>query len=153
MSHVHYFANDWSLISATRAQFANKNLDSSARMSLGGPSGVRGFPVSEASGDEGLFASVGLARPVGERLNAGAFVDWGRIHINESGTPAVAATPNWYNLAATGINAEWRFADNAAMSFVVARPITGNPGADANGRNADGKERGTRAWLSISANF
>jgi hemolysin activation/secretion protein len=40
------------------AQFADKNLDSSEKLSLGGATGVRAYPSGEASGDEGRKLSV-----------------------------------------------------------------------------------------------
>jgi hemolysin activation/secretion protein len=40
------------------AQFANKNLDSSEKLSLGGATGVRAYPSGEASGDEGRKISL-----------------------------------------------------------------------------------------------
>ncbi len=43
-----------------RFQLANQNLDSSEHFSLGGPNGVRAYPTSEASGDQGYFTRAEL---------------------------------------------------------------------------------------------
>jgi hemolysin activation/secretion protein len=44
------------------AQMASKNLNTSEKFGLGGPFGVRGYPVGEASGDEGWRISTELKR-------------------------------------------------------------------------------------------
>ena len=47
--------NNSTLISISiNGQQASKNLDSSEKFSLGGPTGVRAYPTGEASGDEGF---------------------------------------------------------------------------------------------------
>ena len=43
-----------------QGQFANKNLDSSERMYLGGAQGVRAYPQGEGSGDQGVMGTVEL---------------------------------------------------------------------------------------------
>lgn len=42
------------------SQFSNSELDSSERLSAGGPNGVRAFPVGEASGERGAVAQLEL---------------------------------------------------------------------------------------------
>ena len=49
-----------SLALAVKGQLANKNLDASEKVSLGGPRGVRAFPVGAASGDDSLMLSAEL---------------------------------------------------------------------------------------------
>lgn len=74
----------WSIQGQIRGQVSNKNLDSSAGMSLGGPFGVRGYPSGEAQGDEGYVASLTLQYDATQWLSLRAFQDIGQIRVNHS---------------------------------------------------------------------
>lgn len=60
IARIQALTSAWSLLGRASAQWADKNLDSSEKMSLGGPNAVRAYPVGEASGDEGWMAQVEL---------------------------------------------------------------------------------------------
>lgn len=65
-------------------QLASKNLDSSEKISLGGPSGVRAYPVNEASGDEGYVATGELRWNLpNPNVQMTAFVDGGHVMFNK----------------------------------------------------------------------
>lgn len=72
----------WALFGRVSAQWTRKNLDSSERFGLGGPSGVRAYPSGEGYGAEGWLAQVEL------RYSSGAFApyvftDLGAVKINK----------------------------------------------------------------------
>jgi len=48
-------AENWSVLLAFSGQKASKNLASAEKFSLGGPNGVRAYPVGEATADSGLL--------------------------------------------------------------------------------------------------
>lgn len=73
---------NFSLSLQARGQWADSNLDSSEKISLGGPYGVRAYAVSEASGDRGWFASVELRYAIAPWLSANVFHDHGRVEVN-----------------------------------------------------------------------
>lgn len=152
-SHLRPIAENWTLISSVRGQLADSNLDSSARMSLGGPSGVRAFPVSEATGDEAVLTNLQLSRTLDERSTLGFFVDWGRVRINQSGAFAGDITPNMYNLSGGGISYSYQFGTNISFNLIGATPFTNNPAANLEGENADGRDNGPRLWLNFGASF
>ena len=88
-------------------QKATKNLASAEKFSLGGPNGVRAFPVGEATADIGLIATV-EGRYIVPRFKvfAGdftvlAFYDHGWARINE--TPIPADTENNRSLGGAGV--------------------------------------------------
>ena len=65
-------------------QMADKNLDSLEKMSLGGPNGVRAYPVNEASGDEGYVTTGELRWSLPDPgVQLAAFVDCGHVKLNE----------------------------------------------------------------------
>lgn len=150
-------SNGWSHGAVLRGQFAGNNLDSTERLSLGGPSAIRGYPIGEATGDEGWILNLNLRRTFGNDLAFSLFYDAGGITLNHdtwtgwnAGNPNL---PNRYTLAGWGVGLDWRFMPAALLSASLAAPVGSNPGRDINSNNADG--RGNRARLSIvlSAQF
>jgi hemolysin activation/secretion protein len=94
------------LISLTGQQ-ASKNLASAEKMSLGGPNGVRAYPVGEATGDSGLMI-LGEARYIvpGVKVFEGdvmvfAHYDWGQVDVNEK--PLPTETKNKRSISAYGV--------------------------------------------------
>ena len=156
-ANVSDLGGQWSYAFAFRGQFAGGNLDSTERMSLGGLTGVRAYPVGEATGDEGWLINLNLRRTFGNTLAATLFYDMGRITLNEStwanwnaGTPNL---PNHYTLAGIGAGVDWRFTPAALLSASIAVPVGNNPGRDANDHNADGRDNNARLWVSLNAQF
>lgn len=149
---------DWTANAALRGQFAGSNLDSSERLSLGGPTGVRAYPSSEATGDEGWLVTLSVARRFTDALSANVFVDGGYIKLNHSlwanWNAGNSAQPNDYSLAGLGLGLDWRVAPNAYLSFSVAAPVGNNPGRDIHDANIDGSsQHRPRAWLNFVAQF
>ena len=72
------------LNATVRGQFAGKNLDSSERFSLGGPRGVRAYPVGEAIGDAGTLFAADLGWRLNPTLEASVFFDHGAVQLNRS---------------------------------------------------------------------
>lgn len=147
---------DFAFSVALSAQLAGKNLDSAEKFSLGGPSGVRAYPVNEASGDAGWLLNLELRKELGEGWNALALLDAGEIrqHRNEwAGWQGGASTPNHYGLAGAGFGVGWNKPGDIALQLTVAAPLGGNPGQTTAGRNQDGSARGTRGWLRLTKLF
>lgn len=147
----------WRLNAALRGQFASGNLDSSERFTLGGPSGVRGYPVGEAIGDEGWLLNLNFTRPLNAALSASFFYDLGGIKLNDrlwAGWNAATPTlDNSYRLSAIGAGLDWRIAPKAVLTASVAKALESNPGRDVNGNNADGSNDRTRGWINLSVQF
>ncbi|MGB4116976.1 MAG: ShlB/FhaC/HecB family hemolysin secretion/activation protein [Polaromonas sp.] len=95
--------NNSTIISASlNGQQAGKNLDSSEKFSLGGPTGVRAYPSGEASGDEGFKGTLELRHSWNANWQSTLFYDFGSISkINK--TPFGAAASNSKNLGGVGI--------------------------------------------------
>jgi hemolysin activation/secretion protein len=96
-----------SLLLSLAGQRAVKNLASAEKFSLGGPNGVRAFPVGEATADSGLIVTVEGRYIVpnfkifGGDFTVLAFYDHGWARINE--TPVFADTENHRSLAGSGV--------------------------------------------------
>ena len=83
-----------SILGAVSGQRSTKNLTSAEKFSLGGPNGVRAYPVGEATGDIGLIATaegryiVPNFKLFGGDLTFLAFYDHGWARINETALPS-----------------------------------------------------------------
>jgi hemolysin activation/secretion protein len=145
-------ATDWMFNGLARGQFASRNLDSSQQFSLGGPGGVRGYPVAEGTGDDGWIASATLSRRLGPNWRIGGFFDVGGTRVEHSPLPGDPG-PNDYTLSAAGASLDWRITPQAVLNATVAAPVGDNPGNQVEGANSDGSERGARLWLNLHAVF
>ena len=87
-----------SLLFSLSGQIASKNLASAEKFSLGGPNGVRAYPVGEATADSGLVTQTELryiipgTKILGGELTFLAFFDYGYARINQ--VPARDPTTN-----------------------------------------------------------
>ncbi len=125
----------------------NKELDSSENMSLGGPAGVRAYPVGEASGPQAYIGNLELRWRVGSQWLFTPFFDYGRVEKRVSGGPRE------YDLRGVGLSALWTGYRGTAVRATYARRLGTNPNPDARGNDSDGLREVDRLWLSISASF
>lgn len=113
LSRLQRFTDTTQLSLSLNGQQASKNLDSSEKFSLGGPSGVRAYPTGEAIGDEGLKGTVELRHSYNANLQVTAFYDFGSVRVNK--TPFGPTASNSRNLAGAG------FGVNAAFDKVQVK--------------------------------
>lgn len=135
-----------SLYGRLSAQWANKNLDSSERISLGGAGGIRAYPSGEATGDQGYMLQLEVRHAIGA-LAPYVFVDTGHIRIDKSPAPAASpALDNERTIGGAGLGA--RYQDGAwDLDAALAWRTTG--GAP----QADPRARSPRFWLSLLRRF
>ncbi|TBU95982.1 ShlB/FhaC/HecB family hemolysin secretion/activation protein [Stutzerimonas kirkiae] len=142
------------------SQLAFDNLDSSQQFSLGGPYGVRGYPVNEASGDSGALLQLELHSLLPwagiPGLDGYAFLDGGVIrqrHTTWQGWDTADSGRNSYALYAAGLGLSWSHPRGFAINGVLATPLGNNPGSGESDHDQDGTRSGPRAWLSLSQAF
>ncbi len=141
-------------------QYATKNLDSAEKFSLGGASGVRGWPSGEASGDQGSLVSLqwqsaplalsAIAKDTQALFSV--FLDWGQIQQHKTlwANALAAGKPNRYTLSSAGISATIAQPGSWQISTTLAAPLGSNAAATAAGLNSDGRGKRARLWLSAS---
>ncbi|MFC7205966.1 ShlB/FhaC/HecB family hemolysin secretion/activation protein [Comamonas endophytica] len=88
LGRLQWLGAGWQVQAALSGQVANGNLVSSERMTLGGPSQVRAYPINEADGDSGVLLKLELQRELGSGWRALAFYDAGRIRQHRRPGPA-----------------------------------------------------------------
>lgn len=133
------------LIVSLRGQTSNRNLDPLERTSLGGPMGVRAFPVSVGFGDQ-----VGLGtleyrhylptlRPLGGSLYWNTFWDYGYVRINHDNPDS--SFDNTMTLSGIGTGVSLDKADDFALKVDMATRLGGDK------YEAD-DSRDIRFWMS-----
>lgn len=150
-------------------QISDKNLDSSQKLSLGGISGVRAYPIGEASGDEGYIVNIDLKYKVpkeevlGANLTLSTFYDYGFIRKNRIDSLTIVPlggglpeqVPNNYSLKGYGVGLVLsNDTNNINLKTSLAFQDGSNPAKIANlGNNADGANRHYQFYLALEANF
>jgi hemolysin activation/secretion protein len=134
-----------SVLLALSGQQASKNLASAEKMSLGGPNGVRAYPVGEANGDTGNLITGELRylvpgfKVLEGDVNVIAFYDWGQVYINEK--PRATDTQNKRSISGYGVGGslgkEGEFIFRASASWQ----------ADHEPAQADTAKRDPRVWI------
>lgn len=154
LSRDQYLTNAITLKTSLNAQVSNQNLDSSEKLYLGGPFGVRAYPVNEAGGDSGYVASMELHYRY-RNYDFSVFKDHGVIiqnHNTYAGWESLSAAPNRYALNAEGIGFEYD-RDLWSIKGTMAWRRGSNPNAQADGSDNDGTHDAYQLFFNISRGF
>lgn len=137
-----------SLYGAVSGQYADQDLDSSERFYLGGPAGVRAYPVNEGSGSRGELANFELRWRLPKHITLTGFYDWGQVSSkNQSiGGPS-------YELKGYGLALGWLAPGGISLNAIWARRDGHNPNPTATGKDQDGSLDKNRFWLSLNVPF
>ncbi|MEO8022458.1 ShlB/FhaC/HecB family hemolysin secretion/activation protein [Polaromonas sp.] len=148
-----FFNNPSSIHMNLQAQMASRNLASAEKMALGGPNGVRSYPVGEGIGDAGLLFNFeyryqlsALVALAGERVSLAVFYDYGTVRVNQDDSALPGGT-NRVSLGAVGVGALAGRVNNFLITTYLAwrttrsTPFTGEP------------DRSPRAWVSAQKWF
>lgn len=125
------------------AQWSNKNLDSSEDFGLGGPYGVRAYPVGEGYGDEGWLGQLELRYPVGV-FTPYAFYDIGRVKLNRS--PWDETATNYRSVSGAGFGVRVQHKAWTADAVVAWKGHGGKA-------ESDSKQRDPRFWVTVGFKF
>ncbi|OIQ73935.1 heme/hemopexin transporter protein HuxB precursor [mine drainage metagenome] len=122
-------------------QAASKNLDSSEKLSLGGPGSMPGYASGEGNADSGYLIKLSVRWQALPQLAISGLADFASLQLAHNPVPA-ATTDNQRLLSDIGISADWQVSKAASLSTVWARP-----GKDATNPADNGKNR---LWLSLA---
>lgn len=136
------------------AQLADKNLDSSEKMQLGGMNGVRAYPTGEGSGSEGQMIQFELRQQLENGINMAAFYDWGQVWLqhdpNYPGGPKI----NLNTYKGFGASVGYTFDNGMSIKATWARKHGENPNPNPiNGNDMDGTRDRNRYWLQLNLPF
>jgi hemolysin activation/secretion protein len=156
-SRQQYISEDWSVFGAFSGQWADKNVDTSQRFYLGGPYGVRAYPVNEAGGVEGQMLNLEVRHKLPAGFNVTGFYDFGRVRVkHDNGSDSVG--PNDYTLQGAGLSLDWQSSFGLAVKGTWAHRLGNNPAGIAKPGEGvtvdqDGSFRDDRFWLLITQQF
>jgi hemolysin activation/secretion protein len=161
IARIQYVSPRVSLFARMYAQWANGNLDSSEDFALGGPYGVRAYPVGEGRADMGVLGAIELRYDTAVPLEWGdvqlaTFFDAGHVWVNRdsTGVPALnACACNEFGLESAGLALRWT-RESLSLSASHAYAVGSNPGRSRiTGANADGKTDRQQLWLQGAIRF
>jgi hemolysin activation/secretion protein len=140
------------LLFSLSGQMADTNLNSAEQFYLGGPYGIRAYPVSQAGGSGGLLFTLEYQHKLPVHNTALiAFFDMGRIkqYINlYDGWQGLTNASNYYNLYGAGFGFKWakdNYQFNASLAFPIGNnPLYTNSGAQV---NADNRQTNPQGWV------
>jgi hemolysin activation/secretion protein len=145
------------------AQMASKNLNTSEKFGLGGPYGVRGYPVGEASGDEGWRISAELKRNIFTSAQWGSvgpmlFYDTGGITRQKN--PLASSQDeqvNQYRLSGWGAGIFASKPNAYDFRLMWATKLGKNPGQRLDDEDRlidnDGTNSKSRLWATFTYSF
>ena len=137
-----------------QAQWANKNLDTSQKMSLGGAHSVRAYAPGVLSGDAGHMLSAEIktlisphgAAPFDNSLwYASVFVDAGWLTLYQS---PYASGSNQARLTSAGLGLTWEGPNQWRASLSLSQPFGETPS-----QLSGSSYLHTKAWLELSKSF
>jgi len=145
------------LYTALSGQFASTNLNSAEQFYLGGPYGVRAYPVAQSGGSQGGIFTLEVRHQLEPRLMMSAFFDGGVVQQYKFIYPqwqGLTNANNTYSLMGAGLGLKWDY-ESWNLGASVAWMIGKNPLYSQYGQpvNTDGLATQPRAWVTASYNF
>ena len=150
------YVNDRTLVSAhLSAQKGPEGLDDVEEFFLGGPNGVRAYPIGEGDGPSGAVLNLELKYQINRDWAVSGFYDHGWIADRTT-----LGEPDSYQLKGIGATVSWSSPKGWAADLTLARRLGRNPNAiedtrnpSRNGNDQDGSHRKIRAWLALRRTF
>ena len=145
------------LYTALSGQFASTNLNSAEQFYLGGPYGVRAYPVAQSGGAQGGLFTVELRHELMPKVNLSAFFDGGIVQQYKFMYPGWQGNTNannTYSLMGAGFGVKWDY-EGWNLGAMVAWKVGQNPLYNQYGQavNTDGTNTQPRGWITGSYNF
>ena len=134
-------------------QVADRNLDSSEKMQLGGMNGVRAYPTGEGSGSDAQLVQLELRHRLESGVNLTGFYDWGQIWLQHD--PSYPGGPQHNRNTYKGFGASVAFTNDDGVNFKAtwARRQGSNPNPTQTGNDQDGTRDRNRYWLQVTLPF
>ncbi len=134
-------------------QLADKNLDSSEKMQLGGMNGVRAYPTGEGSGTDGQLIQLEMRHITDSGVTLTGFYDWGMVwQFHDTQFPGA---PKNNDLIYKGFGASVGYTTSSGLTLKAtwARKDGENPNPTQTGKDQDGTRDRNRYWLQLNLPF
>ena len=130
-------------------QRANKNLDASEKLYLGGPLGVRAYGVGEGAGSQGEIANFELRQRLSAKTTLAEFYDVGRIRSWEN----AGVSQRGGTLSGFGLSLSHKLDSDINLKATWARTTGDTPDSSIMPVKSNGEYDRNRFWLSLDARF
>jgi hemolysin activation/secretion protein len=145
------------LYTSLSGQFASTNLNTAEQFYLGGPYGVRAYPVAQSGGAQGGLLTIEVRHELQPKLTATAFFDGGIVQQFKFMYPnwqGATNANNTYSLMGAGVGMKWDY-EGLNLGASVAWMLGKNPLYNQYGQavNTDGTTTQPRGWITGSYNF
>lgn len=156
LARLQRVSDTFNLYASLQGQLTSRNLDSSEKMTMGGPGGVRAYPQGEAASDEGHLLNIEGRWDLPVRsdwgdLQLAAFLDTAFVRLHKSEWAGWQGTnpnaKNSYAIAGAGLGLTLSKSGDYAVRASYAFKISDNPGRDANGKDSDNTDDDGRFWF------
>jgi hemolysin activation/secretion protein len=146
-----------SLYAAISGQLASTNLNSAEQFYLGGPYGVRAYPVAQSGGSQGGLATIELRHQLRSNIMLSTFFDAGTVQQYKNlypGWQGLTNANNTYSLFGAGLGLRLEL-QGWNIGAIVAWKVGSNPLYSQSGQavNTDGTNTQPRGWLTASYSF
>ena len=134
-------------------QLADKNLDSSEKMQIGGMNGVRAYPTGEGSGSDAQLIQMELRYNLENGYTVAGFYDWGQaLQMHD---PNFAGSPQVNRLTYQGFGASIGYTTPSGLNIkaIWARRREDNPNPTQTGKDQDGSYDRNRYWIQLNVPF
>ena len=138
-------------------QFSSVNLNSAEQFYLGGPYGVRAYPVAQSGGAQGGLFTMELRHQLQNKITLSSFFDAGVVQQYKNtyaGWQGLTNANDTYSLMGAGFGVKWDY-EGWNLGAMVAWKIGINPLYSSTGQpvNTDGTTTQPRGWATASYSF
>ena len=141
-----------SVLLSFNGQISGRNLNSSEQIYVGGPYGVRAYPIAQGGGAQGLVASAEIIHTYPSQLQVSTFFDVGLVQqYRTQWSPTLQGltnADNVYAVYAAGFGAKYNY-QNFQLQGTLAFRVGQNPlyNSDGSQLNTDNQYRSVQAWI------
>ncbi|MBT8518087.1 ShlB/FhaC/HecB family hemolysin secretion/activation protein [Polynucleobacter paneuropaeus] len=142
---------------AASGQFSSVNLNSAEQFYLGGPYGVRAYPVAQSGGAQGGLFTMELRHQLQNKITLSSFIDAGVVQQYKNtyaGWQGLTNANDTYSLMGAGFGVKWDY-EGWNLGAMIAWKIGINPLYSSTGQavNTDGTTTQPRGWATASYSF
>ncbi len=142
-----------SLYGALSGQVANKNLDVSEQIYMGGPFNVRAYALGQGASTQGNLTTLELRMSLSEKLLLSGFYDYANIQTYKTTGFDSAPENNFYALQGLGLNLSWSGPMNMQIKATWARSTGSLPDTVQAYMDQNGGTSANRYWLTGAMPF
>ena len=138
-------------------QLANKNLNSSEQIYMGGPYGVRAYPLAQGGGSQGAILTSELSYKIDGNWQVSGFFDVGMVQQYVNTYPAwqgLTNASNFYVLGDIGVSSRFTY-KQMTVDAALAYRVGNNPLYTSTGQqlNSDNAYKTVQGWVRASFYF